>query len=315
LAAADRRKEAIAMIAPPYVYETLDLRDILNLADLMTAEKQLLMAERELAKVVNNDLGTLKPEEQKKYRVRYAEILLWSEKPEKYARAQEMFTQLVKDYPDDTVLPLRLAQTYLWSKDYPPALTRYTALLSLKQPNKADALANVEIWRGFVDSAAAVAGTSLRESPRSNLGPLFSAYQRDAIFKAYLYITTVQKVVQDENAAELEKLRKQIPATDDPIYASRLEALNRNHQAKLTGLAESMGRLGLLLGLLGDREKSSGAFGAALAIDQGNRDVWLQYAQTLTAVGDDTKAKAVYDYLITLQSTAPKEIVPERPLR
>ena len=29
-----------------------------------------------------------------------------------------------------------------------------------------------------------------------------------------------------------------------------------------------------------------------------DRDVWLQYAQTLTALGEDQKAKAVFDWLI-----------------
>ena len=73
----------------------------------------------------------------------------------------------------------------------------------------------------------------------------------------------------------------------------------------------------MLLGLIGDRERSTGAFGFALAIDRVNRDVWLQYAQTLTALGDDTKAKGVFDWLIATGSNlpAPKAVVPETPLK
>lgn len=313
LAAADRRQEAIDMIAPRYVYETLDLREILNLADLLTAESQLEKAELELATVIKDKLATFKPEEQKRYRVRYAEILLWSQRPEKYLRAQEQFAQLVKDYPDDTVLPLRLAQTYLWSGDYVPALARYTSLLTLPQPNKDFALANVEIWRGFVDASAYIGGNAMRDLPLNSIGTVFTAFQRESIFEAYKYITTVQARLVLENKAEMDRLLAQSPLGDDPIFIKRKEDLERNHTKKMNDLASSMGRLGLLLALLGDREKSSGAFGAALAINNNNKDVWLQYAQTLTAVGDNARAKAVFDYLIAAQGTTPPEFVNPRP--
>jgi tetratricopeptide (TPR) repeat protein len=73
-------------------------------------------------------------------------------------------------------------------------------------------------------------------------------------------------------------------------------------------LVESMGRLGLLLSLLGDRDKSEEAFTAALAIDRQNREVWHRYAQALTALGDDLRAKAVFDWL--LADPAQRPVVP-----
>src|SRR5437899_10223392 len=89
----------------------------------------------------------------------------------------------------------------------------------------------------------------------------------------------------------------------DPGFAARRQAQQAKNDARMKSLAGSMGRLGLLLGLLGDRDKSTGAFGAALAIDRTNRDVWLQYAQTLTALGDDLRAKAVFDWLLANPAT------------
>jgi tetratricopeptide (TPR) repeat protein len=85
----------------------------------------------------------------------------------------------------------------------------------------------------------------------------------------------------------------------DPTYAARQLALKNKHDARMKTLAGSMGRLGLLLGLLGDRDKSGGAFAAALEIDRQNRGVWLQYAQTLMALGDDLRAKTVFDWLLS----------------
>ena len=40
-------------------------------------------------------------------------------------------------------------------------------------------------------------------------------------------------------------------------------------------------------------------FATALAIDRYNRDVRLQYCETLTALGDDAGAKPVFDWLLT----------------
>ena len=91
--------------------------------------------------------------------------------------------------------------------------------------------------------------------------------------------------------------------------STRQQALKEKQDVQMKSLAGSMGRLGLLLGLLGDRDKSGSAFGAALAIDRQNREVWLQYAQTLTALGDDLKAKTVFDWL--LSNPADKATPPE----
>ena len=91
LAAADRRAEAIEMLTVADVLATLDVTELLNLADLLTAENQLERAEKELAKVVTD-------QSDRKYRVRYASILLWNGK---YPEAQAVLNRLHRDFPDD----------------------------------------------------------------------------------------------------------------------------------------------------------------------------------------------------------------------
>ena len=308
LAAAARRQEAIEMLTPPFVLSTLDIKEVLDLSDLLTAESKLKDAELQLEKVITE-------KSDKVYRLRYAEILLWNAK---YVKAQSILARLIAENPGDETIQLRLAQTYLWAKDYPVALQRYTELLSLPTTStRREALiANPEVWQGFIDAASGTVGDSLREFPRRNLGPLLTDDQKAKIFKAYEYISTIQDRVSVANKAEMEKLMSL--ATDvDPTFANRKARLQYRHDKKMSDLAASMGRLGLLLGLIGDRERSTGAFGFALAIDRVNRDVWLQYAQTLTALGDDTKAKGVFDWLIATGSNlpAPKAVVPETPLK
>jgi tetratricopeptide (TPR) repeat protein len=288
LAAADRRTEAIAMLTHPDVMASLDIKDLLNLADLLTAESQLERAEAELARVVTD-------KSEKRYRVRYASVLLWNGK---YAKAQEVLSKLQRDFPNDREIALRLAQAYLWAKDYTTALAKYTTLLTMKDPEtKDEALADPEIWRGYVDAAAGAAGEALREFPRRNVGSMFTPVQREAIFRAYNFLPTVQSKTTEESKKEVDEFVTKA-GNSAPNFEDRKKALVAKGEAKLNGLAGSMGRLGLLLGMLGDRARSDGAFGAALAIDRTNRDVWLQYAQTLTALGDDQRARAVFDWLL-----------------
>ena len=269
LAAADRRAEAIEMLSAADVLAGLDITELLNLADLLTAENQLERAERELAKVVTDATD-------RKYRVRYASILLWNAK---YPQAQEILNRLHRDFPSDREVLLLLAQSYLWSKDYTNALKRFTDLVSDRPETvlvkggpdvPIDPLAVPDIWSGYVDAAAGAVGESLREVPRQNVGPMFTTSQRDAIFRAYQFLTAVRDKSVTDNKNEMERLNA--PGTEkDPTFEARQLAVRNKHDARMKTLAGSMGRLGLLLGFLGDRDKSGGAFAAALEIDQQNR--------------------------------------------
>src|SRR5262249_47291283 len=236
----------------------------------------------------------------------------------KYPQAQEVLNRLQRDFPADREVLLLLAQSYLWSKDYTNALTRFSDLVAAGPdmvlvkggPETPEPLAVPDIWRGYIDAAAGAVGESLREQPRKNVGPLFSSAQRDAIFRAYQFMTTVRDKTVADNKTEMERLNA--PGTEkDPTFGTRQQAQQAKNDTRMKSLAGSMGRLGLLLGLLGDRDKSGSAFGAALAIDRQNREVWLQYAQTLTALGDDLKAKTVFDWL--LSNPAEKAAPPSEP--
>lgn len=290
LAAADRRLEAIDMLTVPKVLASLDVTEMLNLADLLTAESQLERAEAELAKVVTEVSD-------RKSRVRYASILLWNAK---YSKSKEVLQRLLKDYPQDRDIMLLLAQAYLWSQDYTTALARFTDLVVVRPDpvTKQDPLANPDIWRGFVDAASGAVGESLRDFPRRSIGPLFTAPQREAIVRSFDFLTTVRDKIVASNKEEMEKL---LSAGDDkdPSFEGRKRVLQAKNDNRMKTLAGSMGRLGLLLGLLGERERSNASFGAALQLDRQNRDVWLQYAQTLTALGEDQRAKPVYDWLLS----------------
>lgn len=293
LAALDRRAEAIQMLTTPDVLAGLDITELLNLADLLTAENQIDRAEQALAKVVTD-------KSDRRSRLRYGSILMWNGK---YTRAQEVLTPLAQEFPNDREVLLATAQSFLWARDYTTALRRFTDLVVRPEAKgQEEPLADPDVWRGFVDAAAGAAGESLRDYPRRSIGPLFTPAQRAAIFRAHDHLGAVRGRMTAANKAEMDRLAT--PGNEkDPGFEARRDKQQATNDARVKGLAGSMGRLGLVLGLLGERDKSTGAFGAALAIDRTNRDVWLQYAQTLTALGDDLRAKAVFDWLIANPAT------------
>jgi cellulose synthase/poly-beta-1,6-N-acetylglucosamine synthase-like glycosyltransferase/predicted Zn-dependent protease len=295
LAGIERRQEAIEMLTPPNVIATLDVTELLNLADLLSAENMLDRAESELAKVITEVSD-------RKSRVRYASVLLWNEK---YAKAKEVLSRLTRDFPGDREIQLLLAEAYLWSKDYTNALNRFTELVmtGFDPKTSQDPLADPDIWRGFVDAAAGAVGESLREFPRKNVGPMFTPEQRNAIVnRAYDNLSMVRDKTYAFNKAEIDKLVAS-GAQNDTNFETRKRSLEEKNERRMKTLAGSMGRLGLLIGLVGvtpeERKKSGSCFATGLAIDRYNRDVWLQYAQTLTALGDDVAAKPIFDWLLT----------------
>ena len=218
LAAVDRRSEAIEMLTVPSVLEALDVTELLTLADLLTAENQLDRAEAELSKVINEASD-------RRSRIRYASILLWNDK---YVKAKEILNRLLLDFPGDREIMLLLAESYLWSKDYINALRRFTDLVVVRPDpvTKQDPLADPDIWRGFVDSAAGAVGESLREFPRRNIGPMFTSQQRAAILRAYEYLATVRDKTVGINKKELDKLMT--PGNErDPHFEVRKKCAGR----------------------------------------------------------------------------------------
>ena len=290
LARADRRVEAIDMLTTPKVLASLDVTEMLNLADLLTAESQLERAEAELAKVVTEVSD-------RKSRIHYGSILLWNAK---YAKSKEVLQRLLKDYPHDRDILLLLAQTHLWSQDYSTALARFTDfVVSGPDPmTKQNPLATPDMWQGFIDAASGAVGDWHRDFPRRSIGPLFTVLQREAVVKSLDFLTTVRDKTLASNQEEMDKLLA-VGDSKDPSLEGRKRVLQAKNDKRMKTLAGSMGRLGLLLGLVGERKCSNASFGAALQFDRTNRDVWLQYVQTLTALGEDLRAKPVYDWLLS----------------
>lgn len=283
LAAAGRNNDAIEMLLEENTYKTLDIKEILELTNLLSAEDRLDEAEKRLAAVTND-------RSDKDVRVRLATLMLWNKK---YAEARAAFTKLQREFPDDEMIPLRIAQTYLWARDYPNAITRYTEILK-KKPTRID---EPEVWKGFLDSASGVAGESLRDMPRRDLGPVFDKGQIELIRKAFDSVNRVKFATESGNEQLLQEIKKVAPG-DDPRSKERVAKVERENAKRITDLAKTTGRMGLLLGLLGDREKASQSFGVALRMAERDREVWLLYAQAMSAVGDDRTAKQIYDWLL-----------------
>lgn len=137
-----------------------------------------------------------------------------------------------------------------------------------------------------------------RDFPRRSIGPLFTVLQREAVVKSLDFLTTVRDKTLASNQEEMDKLLA-VGDSKDPSREGRKRVLQAKNDKRMKTLAGSMGRLGLLLGLVGERKCSNASFGAALQFDRTNRDVWLQYVQTLTALGEDLRAKPVYDWLLS----------------
>ena len=276
-AARERYADAVAMLQPFVVYRTLDVKDRVELSKYLTASGSFTKAEQELRAFVTD-------KSEKELRVALANVLLWGGK---YEEAQTMFSKLLRDYPDDDVVQLRLGQAYLWNREYPVALDYFTKLGAKYEKRIAAETTDADpvwttypdVWRGLIDSAAGTAGESLRSDPSRPLAQVFTGEQRRLLTKTYDATWQVHKRTKTEDVKQL---------------------------------AETIGRLGLVTGLLGDRDRSGKAFGAALKLDKANRQVWLQYAQVLTYQGNHAAARAIYEPLIASQKEKPPgtELIP-----
>src|SRR5262249_25463316 len=159
-------------------------------------------------------------------------------------------------------IQLLSAEAYLWSKDYTNALNRFTELVmtGFDPRSGQDPLSDPDIWRGFVDAAAGAVGESLREFPRKNVGPMFTPEQRNPIVKrAYENLGAVRDKTNAFNKAEIDKLVAS-GAQNDANFEVRKKAQEEKNERRMKSLAGTMGRLGLLIGLVAvtpeERKKS-----------------------------------------------------------
>lgn len=136
LAAAGRPKDALRL----YDGLSLDADDRARLVSLYAADKDFESAERQCRALLQE-----RPGDMQALRL-LASVLSWKKD---YPEAISLLERLVGESPQDTELPIHLAELTLWSGDHERAAARFQGLLdaSLDQPN---------LWRGFVDAAAAL---------------------------------------------------------------------------------------------------------------------------------------------------------------
>src|SRR5262249_8300783 len=127
----------------------LTLTDRLRLAEIDLAGRRFDDADMQVQAVLRLRPG------HKHARLVQAAILAGRKR---YAEAGKLYEELARDHPDDTAIPLKLAEVALWSEDYDTALIRFQELLE-KNPDQP------AIWKGYVDAAASA--KTLPESCRA----------------------------------------------------------------------------------------------------------------------------------------------------
>ncbi|HMF11837.1 MAG TPA: tetratricopeptide repeat protein, partial [Gemmataceae bacterium] len=135
------------------------------------------------------------------------------------AEAGKLYAELARAYPDDTTIPIKLAELALWSEDYDAALARYQELLDKNADQPA-------LWKGYVDAAASA--KTLPEACRTttihvhqNAG---SAASGDAVFLTRLAWVLRRVKELDRSIAALEKALALDPESR-PIRLQLAEAL------------------------------------------------------------------------------------------
>jgi cellulose synthase/poly-beta-1,6-N-acetylglucosamine synthase-like glycosyltransferase/tetratricopeptide (TPR) repeat protein len=274
LSARDRVPEAIAVFAS--VESSLNFNERITYAILLTSmgsQKDLEEAEKQFKKLIDAPMHSRDTE----LRIRYAEMLKWSGKYDKsrYVAARKEFEALAREFPNDVRFPINIAQCLLWSGHYEESLPRFEELLDTAVIK--DRKLERDVWMGFCDSVAGTIGEILRraglenENPDDYLKVFFTAKLRESALKAYRRASAVQP--------------------------ERPERVTERYLSEVRYYSESLGRLGLCLGLMGDRERGREAFEKAISLNRQDRVVWEQYAQSLTMLKEYLKARAIYDAL------------------
>lgn len=145
LAEAGMFKEAITMQSDPRTPE-----DHMALARVYAGARDFSTAEKQVELALKGQ-PPLSPEKMKEARILQADIVSYRSEAAEHTRALGMFEQLMKDFPEDDTLPIRYAEVTLWKKDFEKALGLFQALYD-KQPN------SERVWKGYIDSAAAIGG-------------------------------------------------------------------------------------------------------------------------------------------------------------
>ena len=135
-----------------------------------------------------------------------------------------------------------------------------------------------DVWMGFCDSVAGSIGDVSRraalddEQPEKYIESFFTDKLRQSIDKAY---------------AEIRRRAARMPSRVTERYLSDVRYYS-----------QSLARLGMSLGLMGEKDRSRAAFEGAISLNRGDTEIWLQYAQTLKLTKEYARAKVIYDALV-----------------
>jgi len=275
LAGRERIDDAIAQFTP--IEQDLNFDERITFAVLLTSSgtrENLNEAERQFQKLLAS------PEKPKDatLRIRYAEMLLWSGKYDKkrFVDAQRIFEELMKDIPSDPRFPIRVAQCVLWSGKYNEAMVKFTNLMDNVYT---DPKLDLDVWMGYVDSVAGSVGEVLRkaglenESPEKYLNAFLTEQVRQNITKAYQRSAKVKPEPKTEKVSE-------------------------KYLSELKYYTESLARLGMSLGLMGEKDRSRETFEKAISLNRTSKEIWELYANSLKLQKEYAKAQVIYDALI-----------------
>jgi cellulose synthase/poly-beta-1,6-N-acetylglucosamine synthase-like glycosyltransferase/tetratricopeptide (TPR) repeat protein len=228
LAEAGMFKEAVTMQSDP---KTPD--EHMALARIHAGARDFTSAERHV-KIALESQPPLAPVKMKEARILQADIVSYRTEAAEHARAIAMFEQLMREYPEDETLPIRLAEVTLWKKDFEKALGLFQALYD-KQPT------NERIWKGYMDSAAALGGYNT-ENRISPLVPAGHAVPARAIADRVERSASKDPILLTRSALVLTYLNDKVRADALINRALALQPRDPVVRRELAGILGALGR-------------------------------------------------------------------------
>ncbi len=314
LAEAGLFKEAVPLMADPKTAE-----DHVALARLYAGAKDFSAAEKHADEALKGN--ALQGEKRKEAQILQADIISYKTDAADHDRALKKFEELMREYPEDEVLPIRCAEVTLWKKDFDKALERFQALYE-KKP------ASERIWKGFIDTAAAVGGNNTDKKVTPLIPPAYVATTR-AIADRVIGAKSRDPLLLARTALVLNFLndgQKAEPLVNDAVALNPRDPVARR---ELADILAALGRYGDAMAMYAnltltnlDRIRLINYATAAENLDAAVREarILLQaapndarykriMANVLSWRGDFAEALALYDQLMTDNKGKPADLL------
>ncbi len=135
MSSAERFRDAIKLMSN---VKTQDVPTLFTQAQLYSAIRDFKVAEQFIDRILKDHPDDRKAKTYK------ADLASWKTD---YVESNKLFAQLAKDYPNDPIYPIRIAENTLWNKEFNTALSEFETLYN-KNPNLP------KVWEGFANAAA-----------------------------------------------------------------------------------------------------------------------------------------------------------------